>query len=428
MSPREEPRVETADRRQVRLVPLDLESLLPPEHQARQIWAFLEKLDLSGFYARIRAAGSNAGRPATDPKVLLALWLYAISDGVGSAREIVRLTESDDAYRWLRGGVGLNHHTLSDFRSNYPAEVDQLLTDILGTLVHARVVTLHRVAQDGTKVRANAGIATFKKKESLYKSLKRAKQQVRAVEAQAKDAEVKTRRIAAQKRAAEERHQRIEDALRALPLVRSPKAKKRREQKGKKPSEPRASTTDADARVMKMGDGGFRPAYNVQFATDGESGVIVGVGVSTSAADTHQLVPMLDDIEARVGELPKEYLVDAGYPHFDNIEAAAERNIELYMPLTTPGQPRKDGTRLGPYDERPTDSPAVKGHRRRMKSDAGKTVYRDRSRIAERPNAQLKSQMGFTQFPVRGLAKTTAVTLLTVLAFNIGRILSLGFV
>jgi IS5 family transposase len=179
---------------------------------------------------------------------------------------------------------------------------------------------------------------------------------------------------------------------------------------------------------MKMGDGGYRPAYNIQLATDDEAGVIVGVTVSNSPADTHQLVPTLDDVKARTEMEPEKCVVDAGYNDFDNVEAAAARNVELYMPLTAPGNTRKDGTKLGPYDERPGDTPAVKGLRRRMKSEAGKTIYKKRSRIAERPNAQLKSQMGFTQFLVRGLAKVTATTLLTVLAFNVGRVISLGLI
>lgn len=107
----------SADRSQVELGPFDLESLIPPGHRARSIWSVVEKLDLSRFYEPIKARGSQAGRAATDPKVLVALWLYATTDGVGSARELERLCGEQDTYRWLRGGLTVNHHTLADFRT-----------------------------------------------------------------------------------------------------------------------------------------------------------------------------------------------------------------------------------------------------------------------------------------------------------------------
>jgi transposase len=386
----------------------------------------VEKLDLSAFYEPIRAREGGVGRTATDPKVLLALWLFAISDGVGSAREIVRQTEAHDAYRWLRGGVSLNHHTVSDFRTQHPSAVDDLLTQILASLMSAKLVTMHRVALDGTKVRASAGAASFRKKESLHKLLKRAKQQLRAVDENARDGTRSKKQEAAQLRAAEERAVRVQEALDKLPLLRTPKMDKKRESKGKKPAVPRASTTDSDAKVMKDGGGGYRPSFNVQLATD-ETGFLVGARVTTSPADNHQMVPMLDDIEARTGELPTQLLVDAGYVHFESVDAAAARGVAVHMPLDTlAARPRADGTKLDPYEPRDTDSPAVAQLRKRMKSESGRTSYMKRSAIAERPNAHLKERMDFRRFLVRGLQKVTTVTLLTAVAFNIHRMIAMG--
>ncbi len=358
--------------------------------------------------------------------MLLALWLFAISDGEGSAREIVRLTETHDAYRWLRGGVGLNHHSVSDFRTKHPAAVDELLTQLLASLLDAKLVTLHRIAQDGTKVRANAGAASFRRKATLHRLLKDAKQQLRAVDEAARDGGTERQR-AAERRAAEEREARVEQALAKLPLIRTAKAEKKRDEKGKKKSEPRASTTDSDARIMKDGSGGYRPAFNVQLATEEKSGLIIEAKATAAPADNHQLVPMLDAIEARLGEKPKQLLADAGYIHFESVDAIADRDVQLFMSLDSNVVIDAEGRRIDPLEKRDTDSAAVAALRRRMKSESGRRVYTKRGQIAEFPNAVIKERFGLRQFLVRGLAKVQTVTLLTVLAYNMQRIISLGW-
>lgn len=425
--PEKDARVEVANRKQFLLEPTDFDGLIPADHPARSVLAFVERLDLSKFYERIRSREGRQGRPATDPKVLLALWLFAISDGEGSAREIVRLTESHDAYRWLRGGVGLNHHTLSDFRTQHPEAVNELLTQLLAALLDAGLVTLHRIAQDGTKVRANAGAASFKRKKTLHRLMKDAKQQLRAVDEAAVDSSRNERQRAAAVRAAEDRAARVEQALSKLPLIRTPKAEKKRESKGKKPSEPRASVTDPDARIMKDGGGGFRPSFNVQLATEEKTGLIIDALVTTSPADNHQTVPMLDAIEKRLGEQPDQLLVDAGYVHFESVEAVAERGVELFMSLDSNVVTRPDGTRFDPLEPRASDTPAVAALRKRMKSESGRRIYAKRGQVAELPNAVIKERFGLRQFLVRGLSKVTTVTLLTVLAYNMQRAFSLGW-
>jgi transposase len=299
-SPKEitgEPRLERADRSQVQLYPCDLEALLPADHPARMVWRFTEGLNLQPFYDAILAREQHPGRPAVDPKIVMALWLYATIEGVGSARELDRLCGQHDAYRWLCGGVSINYHTLSDFRVSNEQVLDRLLTDSIAVLLHRNVVKLATVAQDGMRVRTSAGAGSFRRRQSLTECLKRAKQQVDRTARQA-EGEITARQAAAQQRAARERLDRVQQALEELARVEATKARQKR------PSDPRASTTDAQARVMKMADGGFRPAYNVQFATDVDSRIIVGVELTNSGSDGGQLIPMLDQIEARTVNEP----------------------------------------------------------------------------------------------------------------------------
>jgi len=307
------PRVLMAQRNQIALRPVDLEATVGPEHAVRNVWAFVERLDLSALYAEIGSVDGGAGRPAIDPQILMALWLYATVDAVGSAREIERLTEAHDAYRWICGGVNVNHHTLSDFRCARVELLDELLTDSVAVLVDKGLVKLQRVAQDGMRVRASAGAASFRRRSTLELCLKQARAQVQALKGEI-DADPNAgnrRRRAARERAAEERQKRLAQALEQLAQVEKQKNKKavakkenETEEQHKKRSEPRASSTDAEARVMKMADGGFRPAYNVQFATTPESQIIVGVEVNNCGSDLGQLSPMLDQVQHRYEQCP----------------------------------------------------------------------------------------------------------------------------
>jgi transposase len=221
------PRLITAERRQVTLQPCDLESLLAPEHRARAIWSVVERLDLARFYDAIRARAAEPGRPATDPKVLVALWVYATCDGVGSARELARRCEEADAYRWLRGGVPVNHHTLSDFRTGHGAALDELLTQVVAALLKAGLLSLKRVAQDGLRVRASAGASSFRRRQRLVQCLEAARAHVAALKAtgDAEAAAQRTRERAAQERAAREREARVTQALAQLAKVEALRAR-----------------------------------------------------------------------------------------------------------------------------------------------------------------------------------------------------------
>ncbi len=404
-----EVRLETANRTQVELTPTDLEALLPPGHAARLVWRFVEGLDLSAFTATIRSREGRAGRPAIDPKILVALWLYATIDGVGSAREVDRLCYTHDAYRWLRGGVSVNYHTLSDFRMGHHGALDQLLTQSITVLLDKQVVTLNRITQDGTKIRASAGVRSFRRGERLRSCQQMARQQVARTRAEG-DGVLPARRAAAQSRAAEERLARVEEALAQLPEIEAAKRRNRVR------SAPKASTTDPDARVMKMMDGGYRPAYNVQFAADVAGQAIVGVDV-TNGSERGALLPMLAQVEIRTGRQPGSLLVAGDYVSAAGICGVAARGVTLYAPI--PKGANAPGSGAG------TTDPAVTAWRARMDTPEAKQIYRARAGTAERINGDTHRHRAGGSIPVRGLTKVHTWALWAALAFNVMRVMEM---
>ena len=424
MSDENAPRVVKPVRNQLSLQPMDLEALVPEDHPARGIWALVERLDLSPFYDEIQARGETAGRPATDPAVLLALWLFANSEGVGSARLLERLCDRDAPYRWICGGVPVNYHTLSDFRVKHGKKLDRLMTQVLAALMKEGVVQLKRVAQDGMKVRASAGAASFRRRQSLERCRKEAEEQVRKLRREiSEDPSASTKRVAAaRERAAKARLDAVEAALAELPEIEEERA----ERDAKKPSdakrrgEVRVSTTDAECRVMKMADGGFRPGYNVQLATD-SSGFIVGAEVTNRGVDQPCLVPMLDEIKRRTRRTPREYLVDGGYVTLENIEVLSDRGATVYAPV-----PKPRNETIDPHAPKQGDSPQVAAWRARMGTEKAKRIYVQRGVLAERTNADLRVHRGLDRLNVRGLAKVKALVLLAALSFNLMKLIGMG--
>lgn len=400
------------NRAQMRLVPMDLESLLPADHQARAVWAFVDRLDLEEFYAVIRSREGKAGRPATDPQIFLALWIYATLDGVGSAREIERLCQYHLAYQWICGGVSVNHHSLSDFRNQATDLLNGLLTQSVAILVSEGLVELRRVAQDGMKVRASAGASSFRTRAGLNKLQKVAREQVEILAKEIEDdpGAAAKREDAAKKKAADDRAERIDRAL--AEMVEAEKRK--RSNNGKKKKEARTSTTDPSARVMKMSDGGFRPAYNVHFVSETVSKVILAVEVDNVGTDTHAMVPLAEQIEKRYELRPEEWLADGGCNTLKNVDKMDERGCKIFAPLRY----RRSGR--NPEEIRPTDSRAVKQWRQRMSTDEAKTIYKERGATAELVNAQCRAQ-GLWQFLVRGTKKVKAVALMHAIANNMRR-------
>ncbi len=413
----EAPRLRLADRQQLRLEPFDVDSLIGPEHPARAIWRVLERMDLSRFYVPIKAVEGGPGQDATDPKILIALWLYALSDGVGSAREIARLSQAHSAYRWICGGVSVNYHLISDFRTGHGAALDELFTQVLAVLLHKGLVSLNRVAQDGTRVRASAGASSFRRERTLRRCLAEAQAQLQALKAEAEqpDPQRSARAQAARQRAASEREARLEQALAELPTV----AAHHKNQK----TEPRVSTTDPEARVMKMADGGFRPAYNLQLSTDTESRIIAGVGNTNAGTDTEQLEPMLEELRRRAGKLPGQALVDGGFTNFESIERVAAQGVEVFAPLRKKNRTYK----LDPAQPHPHDSPAIADYRERMGSTEGKATYKQRAATAETVNADLKTWRGLDRLLVRGTAKVLIVALWSALAYNLMRAITMSW-
>ena len=415
-------RLREPNRKQLILKAEDLDSLIGPEHVARAIWRVLEGMDLRRFYQPIKAREGSAGRDATDPKVLLALWLYGLSEGVNSARELERLSQAHAAYRWICGGVSVNYHTLSDFRSAAGAGLDELMSQVLAVLMHKRVLKLYRVAQDGTRVRASAGAASLRRKRTLERCLKEARAHLAALarDAEQQDSSPSARVAAARQRAAREQAQRVEQALDELERLGAAKAQARNHPQ--RQGEVRASTTDPEARVMKLGDGGFAPSYNLQFATDTESRIIVGVRATNSGVDSQQLEPMQDEIERRTNATPKQLLADGGYLNFAAIEHSAQRGIEVFSP------PRANRSyKIDPLEVQPDDSPAIADWRRRMASAQGQAIYRQRAATAETVNADLKTWRGLDRLRLRGITKVLIVATWSALAYNLLRAINMGW-
>jgi transposase len=417
-------RVILPNRDQVELRPMDLESLLPEGHRARLVWAWVERQDLSAYYAAIKVREGGVGRSAIAPQILLALWLYAILEGVGSARQLSRLVLEHDAYRWISGGVQVNHHSLSDFRVAHDAALDELLSASVAALMTAGAVKLQRVAQDGVRVRASAGAASFRRKGSLQDNLERARARVRELKEQlnADPAQGSRRKVAAQQRARREMEQRLQQALDRLPELEQIKRRN-----GGKAEDARASSTDADATVMKMADGGFRPAVNAQLASDCDSQVIVGVEVSTAGSDMAQLAPMVDQVDKRCGKTPEQWLVDGGFPAHEQIDAVADRT-EVYAPVPEPRAKKDEQGNEVEQDKhvpKADDSVAVAQWRQRMATPEAKELYKLRAATAECVNAQARNR-GLQRMPVRGLGKMRCVVLLFALAHNLMRTLALA--
>jgi len=430
------PRVQCPDRRQAVMSWDTLDERLPEEHAARVVWAYVESGDLRPLYQRIKAVEGWAGRRPIDPKILLALWLYATLDGVGSAREIDRLCQSHDAYRWICGGVPVNYHSISDFRTEHMEFLDQLLSDSVAALVHEGLVTLNRVAQDGVRVRASAGADSFRRRPTLEECQAEAQEQVRKLreEVEADPATMSKRQQAARQRAVRERSERLGRALAAMQELekkREAQAKKEsakddQDQNGgegnakkREPREPRVSPTDPEATVMKMGDGGFRPAYNVQYATDTGTQIITGVDAGTVGSDQGQMAPMVQQHEDRYGQRPNQVLVDGGFAKKSDIEQVSSLGVRVYAPVQKARKAEQD-----PYARRAEDSDVIGEWRGRMGSEEGKAIYKERASTAECVNAAARNR-GLYQFLVRGLKKVKAVALLFALAHNLVRAVAL---
>ncbi len=355
-------RSQTPERRQVEMQFLSLDQWLDKDHRVRTVWAYVESLDLSVLYASIKATRDNVGRDPIDPRILFALWLFATIEGTTSARRIAVLTGRDIPYLWICGGVSVNYHRLSDFRTEHNDLLERIMTDSIGVLIHQGLIDLKTVGQDGMRVRASAGSGSFRRETSLADALEQAQVHVEEVRRQHEEETDggDRRRLAAQKRAAREKLERVEQARVEMKDMQE----KYRKRSGKKRSEPRASTTDPEARRMKMGDGGIRPAMNVQFASDGDAQMIVSVDVTSQGSDSGLMQPRYDDVCERYDVVPEDYLVDGGFAKKDDITHVEQNGTRVFAPLYAEEKQLAAGE--DPYAARPKESPQMTAHRCRM--------------------------------------------------------------
>lgn len=473
------PRYEVINREQLLWRHVDVERLIGAEHPARVVWEFVGKLDLRGYEEEVRAVEGKAGRPGWEPRLLISLWVYGYSEGVGSARAIEDLCEWEPGYQWLTGARVVNAHTLSDFRVKHEAVLQGLFVQVLGLLSADGLITLERVMQDGTKIRAKAAGDSFRRKERVEQALKQAREQVEAVGARSEE-ETSRRILKARKRAARERQERLEQALEEFNKLAEEGRSKDKEKR-------RVSMSDPEARVMKQPDGGFAPSYNVQIDTDAKNGVVVAVGVVQAGNDFEQLEPGIDRVEQNLSETPQEVVSDGGFVSWDNIVAMKKREIEFIAPCVDEagkGKSSYEGRGVSPeyyssafvYDaqsdsyrcpqgkilsyegkeERHTQVSyryraqrsdcqgcAVKSQccpgnrvtgrsvhrgeelaevtefRHKMASERARAIYKTRAQVAETPNLWIKEKFGLRRFSVRGLRKVGMEALWACLTYNI---------
>jgi transposase len=424
---RAEVRLRVPERSQIAMVVQCPDDLVKEHHPVRMVMAVVERLDVSGFCAPIKAREGVAGRDATDPRLLVALWLYASTRGIGSARELARRCEESAPFRWLCGGVTVNHRLLSDFRTDHSQALDDLFTQVLVTLVDKNLVTVSRVSQDGVRVRVSAGSNSFRREERLQDLLRQAQQHVaelsRQLESPSQLAGLSARQKAARKRAAKERQQRLEEALAQLPELKQKQAEAaQRAGQGKcgdqiRAKQPRVSTTDGSTRVLKMANGGFNPGVNVQLASDTQSRAILGVEVSNESSDSAGLSePMRQQVEQRTGGKVDQHLVDGGYLRTEDIVEAHQQGVELFVPPKPARNPHNRGREL---EVKPSDPEAVQAWKQRMASEQGKEIYKQRAATSETINADLRTYRGLTPLTVRGLDKIKCVVLWSALAYNL---------
>lgn len=402
-SRRPKPRILEPDHQQISIRFDDPDRTLPSEHLARVLFLIIGRLDLSAFTKHSKSVEGHAGRPLLSAQMKLALWLYAISRGIGSAREMERLTKSDDAFAWLTRGLAVSHHTLSAFRVGYGEALRKLMVDVLASLVRMDLLDLSMVGQDGTRVRASASAPSFRRLESLLECREQAELHLKAVLAQADEAESLAGQ-AAREAGARDILARVDAAIATVNELQK--------QRGPEEKPARASTTDADARVMKMPDGGFRPGYNMQFATAGsELGgprTIVGVNVTNVGSDMASVEPMIVQVAQNVGRFPMLWLADANHVKHACIEYADGVGIAVLMAVPMREQ----------ASSKPVSAP-VQAWKDRMQQPEAKRLYRARAGLAELSNAHAKDRFGLDHVLVRGLKKVGCVAVLTALAFNL---------
>jgi len=391
-----------------------IDELVSADHQVRVVWEAVGQMDLSAFEEAIQSRQFTAGRSANDVRVMVGLWLWAAVNNVSRGRRLEALCQRDLTFKWMCGGLSMNYHTLNDFRVGHQQALDALFTATLGRLMHAKLVTVRRISQDGVRVRASAGGKSFRRRPTLEACLAEAEAHLADLKKEQdlpENEESQGREQRRKAQAAEDRLNRVRQALSEITQVEAGRAKSHDKHKREKPAY--ASTTDPEARMMKMPNGGFNPAYNVQLASDPTSRAIVGVAVSNGGGDAPLSEPMREQVEKRTGQKVSEHLMDGGYLNLEAVKRATTEGVTIYAPAPESNKGRDR------FARRPEDSDAIAGWRSRMNSDAGKEIYKERASTSETVNADVRTYRGLGPFSVRGIAKVTCVALWSALAYNL---------
>ena len=479
----QEPKRKTVDRQQYKMLMLDVNTLIADDHKGRAIWELTGSLDLKQFLVGIRSAVGRAGREHTDPRLLVAVWLYAYSEAISSARQVSRQMEYEPGLRWLTGLEVINHSTLSDFRKGHRTALDELFTELLAVLEAAGQVDLEQVMHDGTKIQAQASASSFRREKTVQEALERARRVVEEL-SDPEDEGKQSRREAVRRRAAQQKVAALERACTELEKIRRSKGT------AQEKAQARVSMTEPEARFMKHGnDGGIAPSYNVQITTDAKQKVIVGLGVHQNSNDADvSLSEVVNELAAQLDRKPAQVVVDGAFMAHDNIVEMAQTEVELIGPLpdsaerqaaarkasgiaeefagerfiTLPDgsglqcpagqvlpqlrQNHKRGNLYVVYQASGrvcsqcefrrqccpkgfekgrsvsrliAEAKEVAALREKMATEAARQVYRRRSEVAETPNAWIKEKFGIRKFRLRGLGKVYIESLWACLTYNV---------
>lgn len=414
-------RLVTACRNQYEIAVSCLDDLINEDHPARQIWAYIEKMEPMASMEKIKSVEGVAGRPAIDPKILISLWLYATVEGIGSAYVLSDYCKQHNGFKWLCGGISIDRKTLSNFRVNNGDAFDELLANGVAVLMRAGVVTLQEIAQDGLRVRASAGKHSFHRQKTIENHLQEARSRVKFLreELETNPGANKNRTKIAQMAAAQNKLEKLEAAQRELREYIEEKDQNRAKHRkkpltGEEKTELRVSTTDPEARNMKMADGGFRPAYNVQFAVDTGSQVIVGVNALKIGNDGGTLLPMFEQIVELFCKVPARYLVDGGFKNQFDIKRVYEMGCRIFMPSEKSATAQKERVHISNSEE------SIKEWQTRMETAEAKEIYKRRASTVECVNAQARNR-GLHQFFVRGQQKVKIIATLMAVTHNMVR-------
>lgn len=405
-----------------------LDDLVPEDHKVRLIWDFVSQMDLSACLEEISSYRGSVGRSRTDPKILMTLWIYTIIDGNTSARKLEELCFNHDVYKWICGGVSVNRTSLAEFRSANPRKFNELLVKCLAVMVKNDLISDSDFSQDGTRVKASAGNNSFHREDSLKKLEEKLTAHIENLRKEEKvSLNIYERRKQERKeKLTIEKRNRVKAALETLERARREKVINAKRNHKKVTEDDlknvRASTTDPEVRRMKMGDSGFRLAYNVQFATGLDSRVIYGVDV-VSTLDPGTPPRLMAQVQECLKSLNlkgiKRWIADTAYSATTDIITAAQ-----LFPNCLYYAPPNPSIGVDPKKPRKKDFKAMLDWRERIGTEETNELYKKRCSTAEFSNMHVKNRK-FVEFSVRGLVKARGMALLHAIAQNVARTMDL---